>query len=87
MATSVSANPSPLRAFRQFRNLSLEQVASATGTDTGNLSRIERGLQTPSDALAEKLAHYFGPPLTNIHIYFPWRFADTFNVADAPRKK
>lgn len=82
MDASVNANPSPLRALRKSRHLSLEQVAAATGTDTGNLSRIERGAQTPSKALAKKLADYFGPPLTEIHIFFPEKFADGFSVGE-----
>lgn len=73
--------------MRNFRGLSLEQVASATGTDTGNLSRIERGFQTPSQALAKKLADYFGPPITEIHIFLPEKFADGFSVGEVAGDK
>lgn len=34
-----------IRKIRQSKGLTLEEVAYAAGTDGGNLSRIERGLQ------------------------------------------
>ena len=39
---NVGAN---IRRIRKEKGLTLEQVAAAAGTDTGNLSRLERGLQ------------------------------------------
>ena len=36
---------SAIRRIRKSKNLTLEQVSEVVGTDTGNLSRIERGLQ------------------------------------------
>jgi len=44
--------------------------------DTGNLSRIERGKQTPSPVTAEKLCLVFGGELTEIQILYPERFAE-----------
>jgi transcriptional regulator with XRE-family HTH domain len=49
----------------------LLEVAQAVGTDTGNLSRIERGSQTPSGELAARLHNYYGgevdwPEIMNI---------------------
>ena len=48
-----------IRTIRQARRLTLEDVALAMGTDTGNLSRLERGLQayttTTLDAAARAL--------------------------------
>ncbi|MCG8998135.1 helix-turn-helix domain-containing protein [Laribacter hongkongensis] len=43
--------------------------------DTGNLSRIENGKQTPSKDLSERLAAlYADDGLTEMHILFPHRF-------------
>lgn len=63
----------PLRRLRRARKLTLETVAAAVGTDTGNLSRIERGKQT-SLALAEALVGYFGNGITEAEILYPERF-------------
>ena len=65
----------PLRQARERRNLTIQQVAAAVGIDTGNLSRIERGLQVPSKELTEKLAKYFGGEITELQIIYPERFA------------
>lgn len=66
-------NTSPLRQARRQRELTLQAVADAVGTDTGNLSRVERGLQIPSKDLAERLAKFFG--ITELQIIYPERFA------------
>jgi transcriptional regulator with XRE-family HTH domain len=50
---------SPLKKARLSREQTLQFVADAVGIDTGNLSRIERGIQVPSKDLTEKLAQYF----------------------------
>ncbi|AEV24604.1 putative transcriptional regulator [Azospira oryzae PS] len=73
---------SPLKQVRLKRNKTLQEVADAIGTDTGNLSRIERGQQVPSKAMAEKLAKYFDNEVTETQIIYPERFADGANVAD-----
>lgn len=73
----------PLKAARKRAGQTLEVVASAVGTDTGNLSRIERGDQTPSASLAEKLAKHFGSPLTSAQVTCPALFADEASVTDA----
>lgn len=65
----------PLRQARERRNLTIQQVAAAVGIDSGNLSRIERGLQVPSKELTEKLAKYFGGEITELQIIYPERFA------------
>jgi SOS-response transcriptional repressor LexA len=49
-----------LRKIRKERQLTLEQVALPAGTDTGNLSRIERGLQGASEDLLNVLADVLG---------------------------
>lgn len=66
---------SPLNQARMKRELTLQQVANAVGTDTGNLSRIERGLQVPSKTLAEKLVKFFDSEVTETQIIYPERFA------------
>lgn len=65
----------PLRQVRERRNLTIQQVASAVGIDSGNLSRIERGIQVPSKDLTEKLSQYFDNEVTETQIIYPERFA------------
>jgi transcriptional regulator with XRE-family HTH domain len=67
---------SPLKQARLSRGLTLEQVASAVDIDTGNLSRIERGLQIPSKELAEALVKYYDNEITETQIIYPDRFAE-----------
>lgn len=60
MSTGAAPIPSTLlREARMRRQLTLHEVADAVGIDTGNLSRIERGQQVPSQSLAERLAKFF----------------------------
>ncbi len=66
---------SPLRAARESRGETLQTVAIAVGIDPGNLSRIERGTQTPSKDLTEKLVAYFGGEVNEVQVIFPERFA------------
>jgi transcriptional regulator with XRE-family HTH domain len=66
---------SPLRAVREKCGLNLKTVADAVSTDPGNLSRVERGEQTPSKELAEALCKYFDHALTEIEIFYPERYA------------
>jgi transcriptional regulator with XRE-family HTH domain len=73
---------SPLKKARLKRELTLQQVANEVGIDTGNLSRIERGLQIPSKELAEKLVKFFDNEVTETQIIYPERFADGANVAN-----
>ncbi len=63
------------------REQTLQQVAGAVGIDTGNLSRIERGLQVPSKDLAEKLVKFFDYEVTETQIIYPERFATETSVA------
>ncbi|RKP44710.1 helix-turn-helix domain-containing protein [Pararobbsia silviterrae] len=72
----TAANLSPLRKAREARDLSLKEVAAAVGTFTGNLSRIERGLHNASRDLAAALAKFFAPDITELHIFYPERYAD-----------
>lgn len=54
----------------------LEDVARAVGIDSGNLSRIERGRQTPGRDLAARLSEHFGGRVTEMEIIYPERYAD-----------
>jgi phage repressor protein C with HTH and peptisase S24 domain len=59
-----------VRRIRRAKNMTLEQVALAAGTDTGNLSRLERGLQGYTDdglraiakVLGVQVAEFFADP-------------------------
>lgn len=65
----------PLRLIRERNNKTILDVALAIGIDQGGLSRIERGKQTPTKDVAEKLANYFSGEINEIHILYPERFA------------
>lgn len=67
---------SPLKQARLKLKLTLQQVANAVGIDTGNLSRIERGLQVPSKELAERLVKFFDNEVTETQIIYPERFSE-----------
>lgn len=55
-----------LRSLRTHRNLTLESVAEAVGTDTGNLSRVERGQQGMTLELARRLAGFYNVSVDKI---------------------
>lgn len=61
----------PLRAVRKARGETIQQVSAAVGIDSGNLSRIERGLQKPSLALTERLATHFAGAISVVEILWP----------------
>jgi transcriptional regulator with XRE-family HTH domain len=67
---------SPLRKIRKLLGQTLQHVADATNTDTGNLSRIERGDQTPSKDLTERLVRHFGGAICEMQILFPERYSE-----------
>ncbi len=66
---------SPLKQVRMKHQKTLQEVSAAVDSDTGNLSRIERGLQVPSKEMTEKLVKYFGGQITETQIIYPERFA------------
>lgn len=66
---------SPLREARERRGLTLREVANAVAMDQGNLSRVERGEQTPSKELAEALSNFFDREIDEMQIIYPERFA------------
>jgi SOS-response transcriptional repressor LexA len=49
-----------IRQARKARGLTLENVATKAGTDTGNLSRWERGIQSMSLAMLDAVAEAVG---------------------------
>ncbi len=65
----------PLKKVRRARRQTLVQVAQACETDAGNLSRVERGLQQASPALAARLALHFGGEITELQVLYPRRWA------------
>lgn len=72
----------PLKKARKEKGWRLADLVDrlrAVGeeTDTGNLSRIERGIQRPSPKLAESICKVFGKrSLTEIHVLYPDRFQE-----------
>lgn len=71
----------PLRKARKekgWRLADLVERLRAVGeeTDTGNLSRIERGIQQPSPKMAESICKVFERSLTEIHVLYPDRFQE-----------
>lgn len=56
---------------RKSRGLSIDQVAAEVGLDPTNLSRIERGVQSPRRDLARKLFEFYGGAVTLGQIYDP----------------
>lgn len=68
-------NTTPLRIERLRKKLRLKDVAKAVNIDTGNLSRIERGVQKPSLDLTESLVSFFGNAVSELEILYPERFS------------
>lgn len=64
----------PLRTLRLKKNLQLNVVAQAVGTDAGNLSRIETGKQRTTPQLAEDLRKYFKDEISELEILYPERY-------------
>ena len=64
----------PLKRLRAQRGLTLQEVAAAVNSDTGNISRIENGKQQSAD-LAEKLVEFFGKgAISELEILYPDRY-------------
>lgn len=59
---------SVIREIRQAKGLTLEEVAYAAGTDGGNLSRIERGLQRCIPELLEQIAVSLNLPVSELYL-------------------
>ena len=62
----------PILVLRRERQLTLEQVAQVVGTNNGNLSRIERGIQRAGPDLAERIAKFYRVP--ELVVLYPERY-------------
>ncbi|MDI2595000.1 helix-turn-helix transcriptional regulator [Pseudomonas sp. 681] len=72
----------PLKRARITRKWTLADVSArlaqfGDAVDSGNLSRVERGVQRASVPLAESLSKVFDGEITEIHILYPERFPDS----------
>ncbi len=66
----------PLRLVREKRKMTIAHVCAATGMNPSSLSRIERGHQTPSKKLTEKLVKFFDNEVTEMQIFYPERYTE-----------
>jgi len=72
----------PLKKARKAKGWRLSDLVDRLAvvgeiTDTGNLSRIERGVQRASPQMAENIVKVFGKrTITEIHVLYPDRFTD-----------
>lgn len=58
------------RRVKRYRNArSQEEVAVAVGVDQATISRLERGVLAPGDALKFRLAGYFGARVDELFPY------------------
>ena len=64
----------PLRKVRQQKRLTLAAVASATGTDAGNLSRLERNTQKAGTDVAARLSRFYRGAISEVEILYPERY-------------
>jgi transcriptional regulator with XRE-family HTH domain len=80
--TSKSAIGSRLRAVRQARSLTIEQVAASTGLTKGFLSRVERDLTSPSVSTLVAICEVLDTPIGDL---FTITDALLVRAADAPR--
>lgn len=65
-----------LAQIRKSRGLSLDKVAREVTTDPTNLSRIEKGQQTPKRHVARKLHSFYGGAVPLGAIYDPAYYAE-----------
>ena len=61
ITTEPQTKVPPLREIRQAQGLTLYEVSKRTGIDSGQLSRMERGLQGISLPTLYKLTEELGP--------------------------
>ena len=64
----------PLRKVRLENNLTISEVAIAINCDVGNISRLERGIQTASVEMAEKLSKFYKGKIDELQILYPHRY-------------
>lgn len=68
-----------IRSARKDKGLNLEQLALIVGTDSGNLSRLERGLQGASQELLTKILEALGLSIAEARLESdknPWPQSD-----------
>ncbi|MFP3852439.1 LexA family protein [Pseudomonas sp. W5-01] len=68
-----------IRQARKAKKLSLEQLANEVGSDTGNLSRLERGQQGTTPAKLRQILAYLEIKLTDVQLSNP-KELETANV-------
>jgi transcriptional regulator with XRE-family HTH domain len=57
-----------IRAIREARKATLEEIAFAADTNASNLSRIERGVQGYSAETLERIANALGVTVAELHL-------------------
>lgn len=62
-----------IKAERQARHLTQQELAEAAGMDTAHLSRIEGGKTVPSINMVQKLADALGVPIGRLFADVPAR--------------
>lgn len=54
--------------------MTLNDLAKNVGSDVGNLSRIERGVQMPNARLAERICNEFNGEINELQLIYPARY-------------
>ncbi len=57
--------------------MTLDALAKIVGSDVGNLSRIERGVQVPGPQLAERICSEFEGEVNELQLIYPSRYVET----------
>lgn len=76
-----------IREIRQAKGLTLEEVAYAAGTDGGNLSRIERGLQRCVHEVLEGIAAGLGMSVAELYLEAEAMQATESGIATSTKKR
>jgi transcriptional regulator with XRE-family HTH domain len=75
----------PIRKLRLLLKLRQSDVADGIGIARPNYAQIELG--RPCDPkTAEKIVEYFGPPLEESHVLFPYRFERFLDAQPRPEE-
>ena len=61
--------------------MTLNALAKKVGSDVGNLSRIERGVQVPNAVLAERICKEFEGEVNELQLIYPDRYSNPALVA------
>lgn len=57
---------STIRKIRKSKNMTILELANHIGSDVGNISRLERGVQGYSQDILEKIAHALGVKISDL---------------------